>query len=191
MFDFSAEKARLRGEALGRRDAMPREVRAEAFLAVAKRVAEELTFDPGAVVSGFLPIHSEVDPRPLMAALAERGARITVPAIVGDRLEFRELLPGAPLVHQGFGTYAPDEAAAALDPAVMLVPLAAFDRRLHRIGYGRGYYDRAIAALRDRGHPPFTVGLAFACQEAGRVPDEPHDVPLDLIATEAELLRPR
>jgi 5-formyltetrahydrofolate cyclo-ligase len=193
MPDLPAEKARLRREALARRDAMPELARIEASLALAERAGAALAVAPGAAVSGFLPIRSEIDPRPLMAALAERGARLAVPAIVGGgkRLEFRQLVRGAPLVPQGFGTHAPGEGAAVLDPALMLVPLAAFDRRLHRLGYGRGYYDRAIADLRAKGRAPLTVGLAFACQEVAAVPDEPHDIGLDLIATEAELLRPR
>ena len=77
-----------------------------------------------------------------------------------------------------------------LDPAILLVPLAAFDRRGHRIGYGRGYYDRAIAALKQAGHRPQLIGLAFACQEVSRVPAEAHDEPLDGIATEGGLIRP-
>ncbi|KAB0678005.1 5-formyltetrahydrofolate cyclo-ligase [Aureimonas leprariae] len=185
MSGSSDEKARLRGEALARRDAMPETARIEASLEVAERVVDELSFDPSAVVSGFLPIRSEIDPRPLMAALADRGARICVPAIVEDRLEFRELVRGAPLVPQGFGTYAPGEGTAVLRPTLMLVPLAAFDRRCHRIGYGRGYYDRAIAALR----PLATVGLAFACLEVAAVPDEPHDVALDFVVTESAIHR--
>jgi 5-formyltetrahydrofolate cyclo-ligase len=182
------EKTRLRGEALGRRDAMAAEQRAAASRVVAEAAAASLDRAPGAVVAGYLPIRSELDPGPLMAALAARGARLCVPAIVGDVLRFREFAPGAQLVPQGFGTFAPGEDAAVLEPTLVLIPLAAFDRRLHRIGYGRGYYDRALAALRREAHP-VAVGLAFACQEVDAVPDEPHDVALDLVVTESGVLR--
>ncbi|GGD94476.1 5-formyltetrahydrofolate cyclo-ligase [Aureimonas endophytica] len=184
-----SEKARLRAEALARRDAMDGAARIEAGFAVAETVAADLAFEPGTVVSGFLPIRSEIDLRPLMAILADRGARLCVPAIVGEDLEFRELRRGAALEPQGFGTYAPGADAPVLDPAIMLVPFAAFDRRGHRIGYGRGYYDRAIARLASAGRPPRTLGLGFAVQEVPRVPDEPHDAALDLIATECGIHR--
>jgi 5-formyltetrahydrofolate cyclo-ligase len=183
-------KAQLRAEALARRDALGEEIRIEASLAIADRVAARLTLKPGTIVSGFLPIRSEVDPRPLMMALADRGARLCVPAIVEGRLEFRHLVRGAPLESQGFGTYAPGADAAVLDPSVMLVPMAAFDARCHRIGYGRGYYDRAITALRGKGLSPLLAGLAFAVQEIEEVPAEAHDVGLDFIATEAALKEP-
>ena len=91
--------------------------------------------------------------RPLMFALREQGARLCLPAILDKHtIVFRELVRGAPMVDMGFGTVGPHEEAEVLDPAIMLVPLAAFDARGHRIGYGAGYYDRAIARLHDKGH---------------------------------------
>ena len=64
----------------------------------------------------------------------------------------------------------------------------AFDRRGGRIGYGKGHFDRAIAAL-ERQHPILTVGLAYAVQEIEQVPIEPHDRLLDVVITESELIR--
>lgn len=187
--DLSERKAAIRREALARRDAMDEAGRIEASLTVGDRVAEYFTAAP-AVVSGFLPIRSEIDIRPLMMRFADRRARLCVPAIVSGELQFRELVRGAPLEPQGFGTYAPGPDAAVLDPELMLVPLAAFDRRGGRIGYGRGYYDRAIARLRGKGLSPVLIGVAFACQEADSVPMDDHDVPLPLIVTEAGLIQP-
>ena len=69
----------------------------------------------------------------------------------------------------------------------MLVPLAAFDRRGHRIGYGAGHYDRAIAKLHDKGMRPRLIGVAFDCQEVPLVPDEWHDVMLSDVLTESGL----
>lgn len=182
------EKQRLRAQALARRDAMTEKARIEASLAVVDRCTDLVAVEPGSVVSGFLPIRTEIDIRPLMMALADRGARLCVPAIVEDRLRFRELLRGAPLEPQGFGTYAPAPDAAVLDPDVMLVPLAAFDRSGGRIGYGRGYYDAAIAELRDKGRAPRLIGVGFAVQEVDVVPTEPHDIPLHAIVTEREAI---
>ncbi len=188
MSDIKAAKAELRKAALARRDAMDEAIRIEASLAVADRLAETLEIGPGAIVSGFLPIRSEIDIRPLMMALADKGARLCVPAIVEGNLQFRHLVRGAPLQPQGFGTYAPGTDAAVLDPTLMLVPLAAFDRSGGRIGYGRGYYDRAIAALIAKDIRPRCIGVAFACQEVDDVPTEAHDEPVQLIATEAGII---
>ena len=188
MSDIKAAKTQLRQTALARRDAMDEAARIEASLAVGDRLAEMLEIEPGAIISGFLPIRSEIDIRPLMMALADKGARLCVPATVAGELQFRHLVRGAPLEPQGFGTYAPGLDAAVLDPTLMLVPLAAFDRQGGRIGYGRGYYDRAIGALLAKGFRPHCVGVAFACQEVDGVPMEAHDKPLELMATEREII---
>jgi 5-formyltetrahydrofolate cyclo-ligase len=84
---------------------------------------------------------------------------------------------------------APPKEAAILDPQILLVPLSAFDVRGHRIGYGAGHYDRAIARLIDKGLSPRLIGLGFECQRVEHVPDEAHDVPLEAIITETGLHR--
>jgi 5-formyltetrahydrofolate cyclo-ligase len=180
-------KRRLRAEALARRDSLDTAWRIEVALGMAERDGE-IGFEPGGVVSGFWPIRSEVDVRPLMFALRERGARLALPAILDrETIVFRELVRGAPLVEMEFGTVGPGEDAALLDPATMLVPLAAFDARGHRIGYGGGYYDRAIARLQQKGLKPRLVGIAFDCQEVPSVPDEDHDLRLESVLTESGL----
>lgn len=180
-------KKQLRKEALGRRDALDPHWRIEASLGMAE-VTRELDIEPGTPISGFWPMRSEVDVRPLMSALREKGARLCLPAIV-DRttILFRELLRGAEMVAMGFGTFGPGPEAETLEPAIMLVPLAAFDARGHRIGYGAGYYDRAIERLADQGSSPRLIGIAFDCQRVQLVPNEDHDVQLDEILTESGL----
>lgn len=182
-------KKSLRAAALGRRDALDPQWRIEASLRIAEAGAA-LGVGPGEVVSGFWPIRSEVDVRPLMAALAECGARLALPAILDrETIVFRELVRGAPLVDMGFGTAGPGPEATVLEPDLMLVPLAAFDARGHRIGYGGGYYDRAIERLRAAGRAPRLAGVAFDCQQVERVPDEPHDIVLSEMLTESGLRR--
>ena len=88
-----------------------------------------------------------------------------------------------------FGLSEPFDTAEALDPIAMIVPLSAFDRRGHRIGYGAGFYDKAIARL-SAFKRVFTIGAGFSVQEIDRVPDEAHDIPLDLIITEREIVTP-
>ncbi|HEX8047304.1 5-formyltetrahydrofolate cyclo-ligase [Rhizobium sp.] len=181
-------KARYRNERLAARDAIPPEERIEKGLAMLAHAGDAIDLQSGEIVSGFLPIRSEADIRPLMARLRERGARLCVPVIL-DKLTivFRELVPGVPLVPSGFGTAGPGPEAAVLNPEIMLVPLSAFDSTGHRIGYGAGHYDRAIDRLHQKGLNPRLIGIAFDCQEVPSVPAEPHDVRLDAILTESGL----
>ncbi|PST18614.1 5-formyltetrahydrofolate cyclo-ligase [Mesorhizobium plurifarium] len=179
-------KAALRKERLALRDAMPAEVRIEASLAMADHAGDVIALDPGHVVSGFWPIRSEADIRPLMVRLRDRGARLCLPVILDKKaIVFRELLDGIAVVETGFGTTGPGPDAPEVDPDIMLVPLSAFDALGHRIGYGAGYYDRAIERLRRKGHMPRLIGIAFDCQEVASVPAEPHDVALDAVLTES------
>ncbi|MBW8907943.1 MAG: 5-formyltetrahydrofolate cyclo-ligase [Mesorhizobium sp.] len=183
-------KKQLRKEALARRDALDEFWRVEIALEMAETAKEKIALEPGQIVSGFWPMRSEVDVRPLMFALRENGARLCLPAILDKTtIVFRELVRGAPMVEMGFGTVGPHEEAEVLDPTMMLVPLAAFDARGHRIGYGAGYYDRAIAKLAAKGITPRLIGIAFDCQEVERVPEEDHDVIVSEILTESGLRR--
>lgn len=184
------QKRELRRQALTRRDALDLAWRVEASLAMAETARTFIEVEHGDVVSGFWPMRSEVDVRPLMFTFREKGARLCLPAIL-DRttMIFRELVRGRDLVDMGFGTFGPGEEAEVLDPALMLVPLAAFDSRGHRIGYGAGYYDRAIERLRAKGVEPRMIGIAFDCQEVERVPDESHDIILPELLTESGLRR--
>jgi 5-formyltetrahydrofolate cyclo-ligase len=185
---MKAEKAQLRRERLALRDAMGMQARIEAGLAMAEHGAKALAEPAPSIVSGFNPIRSEPDIRPLMANLRDLGARLCLPVIIDRQtIVFREVVRGAAFVETGFGTFGPGPDAAELDPDLMLVPLAAFDARGHRIGYGAGYYDRAIARLRAAGRSPRLIGIAFDLQEVERVPDEPHDVSLDAVLTESGL----
>ncbi len=182
-------KRELRRDALARRDALDASWRLEQSHAMAS-MADSIAPDAGTVVSGFWPMRSEVDVRPLMAALGENGARVCLPAILDKAtIEFREFVDEVALIDMGFGTLGPAEDAETLDPSILLVPLAAFDHRGHRIGYGAGYYDRAIARLVAKGHSPRLIGIAFDCQQVPLVPDEPHDVIIPEILTESGLRR--
>lgn len=181
-------KADLRGERLAARDAIPAELRLEFSLRMAELAGDHLSIEPGTIVSGFFPIRSEADIRPLMARLKARGARLCLPVVMDkETIVFRELVAGAKLVDTGFGTRGPGPEAAVLDPDLLLVPLSAFDAQGNRIGYGAGQYDRAIARLRQKGRHPRLIGIAFDCQEVAEVPYEAHDVRLEAVLTESGL----
>lgn len=182
----SRRKAALREGRLAARDAIPPEERIEKSLAMVAFGQEVVEVRPGTIVSAFLPIRSEADIRPLMALLRDRGARICVPVILDKQtIVFRELIRGAELVKGVFGTSGPGPEAPELEPDIMLVPLSAFDAVGHRIGYGGGYYDRAIRRLHEKGRDPLLIGIAFDCQEVAFVPAEDHDVRLNAVLTES------
>jgi len=181
-------KAALRREAMGRRDALSGEARNAAAEAIAARPFP-LAIKPGTIVSGFMPLKSEINPLPLMRKLAAQGARLALPVIAGrgKLLIIRAWDFGAPLDRGQWHIREPKPEAAAVEPDILLVPLLAFDRAGHRVGYGAGYYDLTITQLRAR-KPVMAVGLAFAAQEVPAVPATPHDARLDLVLTERELI---
>jgi 5-formyltetrahydrofolate cyclo-ligase len=180
-------KSELRTAALAARDALSGEARAAAALAVAAR-GLPVDIAPGTIVSAYSPIRSEIDPAPLMRALALQGARLALPAVMarGKTLAFRAWSPSDRLMLGPLGILEPSPAAAELIPDILLVPLAAFDRLGHRIGYGAGHYDYTLAHLR-KAKPATAIGLAFSAQEIEAVPALQHDERLDYVLTETKL----
>ena len=183
-----SSKAELRRDALARRDAIPAAVRAEASEQVASRPFP-LAVRDGACVSGFFPLRSEINPVPLMRRLAGGGAKLALPVVVGrgHPLMFRAWSFGAPLGSGVWGIREPLPDAPEVLPDVLIVPLTAFDRTGHRIGYGAGYYDLTLQRLR-AAKPVTAIGLGFAAQEIARVPATPRDAKLDLVLTEREVI---
>jgi 5-formyltetrahydrofolate cyclo-ligase len=181
-------KAALRREAIARRDALPAKARQTAAEVIAAR-AFPLAVGPGVIVSGFMPLGNEINPLPLMRRLAGEGARLALPAVAGrgNPLIMRAWAFGEPLSAGVWGIREPMPEAAEAEPDILLVPLLAFDRSGHRIGFGGGYYDRTIAQLRPR-KAVVAVGIGFAAQEVPTVPTTPRDALLDLVLTEREVI---
>ena len=154
--------------------------------ALARYVLEQAPPPPGMLVAGIWPMPGEIDFSYVLRALAERGHGLCLPVTPkrGEPLRFRRWAFGDPLAPGPFGTRHPLESAPEAIPGFILVPLLAFDRRGHRLGYGGGYYDRTLAALPDA----IPLGVAFAAQQADEVPVGPHDIPLPRIATEQAVL---
>jgi 5-formyltetrahydrofolate cyclo-ligase len=124
---------------------------------------------------------SEISP---LEAVVSHGGPVCMPVVIGpgQPLRFRAWAPNAQLMPGGFGTRIP-AAGDWLVPDLLIVPLLAFDQRGFRLGYGGGFYDRTLVAIRARAGCR-AIGLAFAAQEVAQVPTGPHDAPLDLIVTE-------
>jgi len=182
-------KDRLRRDAFERRDALDRDWRRRAARTIARHALDLPELRDRGPVGGYWPIRSEVDPRPIMRALLRRGQTVALSQIIHPKLSWREWRPGDVLVKGGFGVREPGPDAPECFPRALLVPLAAFDRRGSRLGYGKGHFDRTIAALSGM-HPVLAIGLAYAMQEVPSVPAEPHDRRLDIIVTEAGVIFP-
>jgi 5-formyltetrahydrofolate cyclo-ligase len=185
---IESAKAAIRREALTRRNALPAAMRADAAAAIAERPFPR-ALPAGAAVSGFMPLNGEINPIPLMRKLADAGAALALPVVSGrgKPLVMRAFAFGDPLASGIWGIREPEPDAPEVFPDILLVPLVAFDRNGHRIGYGAGYYDLTITSLRAQKRV-LAVGIAFAAQEIAQVPTTPRDARLDLVLTERETI---
>jgi 5-formyltetrahydrofolate cyclo-ligase len=181
-------KAEMRKAAFARRDAMPASERQAAAESIAARPFP-VALASDAIVSGFSPIKTEVNPLPLLRKLAAAGARLALPVVAGrgKPLIMRAYAFGQELSTGVWGIREPKADAPEVDPDILIVPLVAFDRHGHRIGHGAGYYDMTISRLRTM-KPIVAVGIAYALQEFGEVPTTSRDARLDLVLTEREVI---
>ena len=159
-----------------------------AAITAAHHLLDFLGTDSDQPVAGYMPIRTEISPLPAMAELA-RTRPVGVPVILGPALplEFHRWHPDMAMQPGAFGALIPVE-AEIVNPYIVIVPLAAFDGRGNRLGYGGGFYDRTLQLLRAR-RPIQAIGLAFAAQQTHELPTEPTDQPLDFVVTEQGVLR--
>jgi len=178
-----ADKPTLRRDALSRRAAIAPEAREAAAAALERIGLSFLDLSGPTIISGYHAIGEELDVLPLLIRLIGEGHVIGLPIVRKDKpLIFRLWTPETEMVRGAMGILRPSPNAPEVTPSVLLVPLAAFDARGFRVGYGGGYYDRTLSQLRAQG-PVIAVGVAFAGQEVERVPEEPHDERLDWMLT--------
>jgi 5-formyltetrahydrofolate cyclo-ligase len=181
-------KTQIRRDAAARRDALPAAERAAAAATIAARPLP-VAVASGAIVSGFSPLKSEINPVPLMRTFAAAGASLALPVVAGrgQPLIMRAWAFGEPLASGVWGIREPPPSAPEVFPDILIVPLLAFDRTGHRIGYGAGYYDMTIARLRGM-KPVIALGIAYAAQEIAEIPTTPRDARLDFVLTEREVI---
>jgi 5-formyltetrahydrofolate cyclo-ligase len=186
--EITEAKAALRRDVLARREALPAAERAAAAQLIAER-SFPVEVPRGAVVSGYSPMKSELNPVPLMRKLGDAGAQLALPVVAGrgKPLTMRAWSFGEELASGVWGIREPKPDAPEVFPDILLVPLAAFDRAGHRIGYGAGYYDMTITRIRGM-KPALAIGIAFAAQEINQVPATAFDARLDLVLTEREVI---
>ncbi|MFG6625444.1 5-formyltetrahydrofolate cyclo-ligase [Sulfitobacter sp. 1A12056] len=183
MSDCAARKAEARKAAFVRRKPLFEQANA----AQAGYLSEVLAGCRGVPLSGFMPIRTEIDPRPAMAEACAHGP-VGVPVIKKPNhpLSFARWTPETAMVPGTFGAMIPAE-TDFFEPEIVIVPLLAFNRAGGRLGYGGGFYDRTLAMLRRR-RATLAIGFAFAGQEWDDIPLEDTDAPLDLIVTEAGVI---
>jgi 5-formyltetrahydrofolate cyclo-ligase len=160
----------------------------EAAAAIRRRkneVMDAFSLKDGDTVAGYWPIRDELDPRPLMAALAENGLMTALPTtpMAGKPLIFRHWQEGKPLIAGLYGTSEPPPEAPICTPKLLLIPMLAFDDKGFRLGYGGGFYDRSLASLRQNGAEIHALGLAYDSQRVAAIPTGPHDARLDGVLT--------
>ncbi|WP_421790333.1 5-formyltetrahydrofolate cyclo-ligase [Hyphobacterium sp.] len=182
-------KQRARKAALARRKAAHAAL-PDAAAALVEHFPDEIWPGVGKVVAAYCATHSEIDPIRLMETFHCEQARIALPRVDGpdQPLTFHQWQPGDELEIGAHGIAAPKSGAPVLEPELLLVPLVAFDQRGMRLGYGGGYYDRTLAALRAK-KSVMAVGIAFEVQGVKKLPTQRHDQPLDWIVTEKRAYR--
>lgn len=191
--DPAARKTAQRSAALAKRDAMFAGLRARASKAACIHLMGVLDAVPATwPVAAFLASRSEIDSADAVRQLQRRGTPVGMPVVAarGKPLVFRRLRMGDTLESGVFGIPVPPAAAPEIVPSVYIVPLAAFDRRGYRIGYGGGFYDRTLEQARGS-RRIVAIGFAFACQQVGEVVREAFDQRLDMIVTERGVLPTR
>lgn len=137
-------------------------------------------------IAGYWPLENELDLRPLLYALSNFGFSLSLPCIEKKTypLTFRQWGATDILQRGAFGVCEPSPEKKAVTPSLVLLPLLAFTQEGKRLGYGGGYYDRTLEALRRKGDV-FACGVAYAGQETADLPTDAHDQPLDGILTDA------
>ncbi|WBL32147.1 5-formyltetrahydrofolate cyclo-ligase [Sinirhodobacter sp. HNIBRBA609] len=178
-----AERMRLRNARLAL-SGTEREVIDETLAGYLRQMLKD-RFDGarGLVFSGYWPIKGEPDLRPLMAELHMAGVTVALPLVEtrSAPLTFRRWTPETRMARGVWNIPVPPPEAPAVTPHIALAPLVGWTSDGYRLGYGGGYFDRTLAALRPK---PFVIGIGFAAAQLATIFPQPHDIPLDLILTE-------
>lgn len=188
--DVVTDKNALRIQLLARRERLDPKLSAQAAQAVAASLLEVIVAGP-TIVAGYSPMRGELNIIEAMSQLSARGHTLCLPGIESSDkpLHFRRWRIGDILEKGRYGIDVPPPGAPVFKPDTVLVPMIAFDRTGHRLGYGAGYYDRTIQELRGLEKGVQVIGVAYAMQEVGHLPADAHDEKMDIIITEKEIIR--
>lgn len=184
-------KKNLRETMLSHRRALSLESWTSRSNDVQQRLLESSLFARAGNIALYAPVNREVDTARIFKAAMTAGMSVLFPAVSRDTLLFREVTGAADLTPGVYGIAEPREDCPERRPEeidLIIVPGAAFDRNGQRLGYGKGYYDRTLHRLERTGR---LAGFAFDFQLVDNIVAEPHDVALDLIITEQQILSVR
>lgn len=178
-------KVNLRQTLLAARDALPDSARAHGDFAIGEHVINWLIDHPVQTLGVYWPIRNEPDLRNIYPAIAARGIQLALPVVVSTDmpLQFLTWTLGEELAKDSMGVPAPSISNKQVQPDAILVPCVGFNAALIRLGYGKGFYDRTLAAS----PRPTAIGVAYALSEAV-FEGAPHDVALDAVITEKTIL---
>ena len=139
-------------------------------------------------IAGYYPSNFEVNIFDFLSQANKKNFKVGLPVIKKDyKIDFKYWIPNEPLYVNRYGILEPKKQNITFKPDIILVPLVAFDRSLNRIGYGKGYYDRALKQLSSN-KKILTIGMAFSFQEASIIPTNQYDYNLDCILTNRNLI---
>lgn len=141
-------------------------------------------------LSAYCAKKDEINLTPLLEKLSVAGKTLALPLFDknDEILAFKHWRPKDPLILSTFDTYQPSRKSKDIVPDVVILPMLAFDDVGHRLGYGKGHFDRTLHALRKE-NSVITVGVALSIQHFKHLPSESHDVSLDFIVTEKGIYR--
>lgn len=193
--DLSEQKRALRREMSAARTALPESecrTRSEAACARLLALPELAGLAHAGTLAGYVAARGEIDPAPVLTAAAAGGATVALPRVATEapRLRFHRADAG-PLAPGRFGLREPAPTAPEIpvdELDVVVVPGLAFDAEGRRLGFGGGYYDGAFGPS---GKRPALIGLCYDFQIVARCPAGDGDVPVDLVVTDARVLRPQ
>ena len=139
-------------------------------------------------IAGYYPSNYEVDVLSFIKLLSKKKYKIALPVIgAKNSMSFKLWKYQEPLYVNNFGILEPKNNNIVL-PDLILVPLVAFDNKLNRIGYGKGYYDRSLKKIKKIKKNMMSIGMAYSFQECRKIPVNKHDFKLDYIFTEREII---
>ncbi|PVA10255.1 5-formyltetrahydrofolate cyclo-ligase [Pelagivirga sediminicola] len=163
------------------RQAIPVAARLAADAQLAERLDEMVQDVSGKTISLYWPFRGEPDLRKWAAACQERGARLALPVVVAKAtpLEFRRWQPGDKLEKGVWNIPVPPEGAEVVLPDIVLSPVVGLDAQNYRLGYGGGFFDRTLAALRDKGVKARAIGVGYAHQRMDTIHPHEFDIPMD------------
>jgi len=141
------------------------------------------------IIAGYYPSNYEVNILNFLEKASKNKFRIVLPVIKSSNtMSFKSWIFKEPLYVNKFGILEPKDAKKEIIPDLIMVPLVAFDGRLNRIGYGKGYYDRSLQKISKTKKKTISLGIAYAFQKCSNIPVNKHDFKLNYIFTEQGII---